>query len=169
MVSISIPRLNISVATSIGIRPLVKLISTFSLCDCTRSLCISSTVKPFCFSIRVKTFTFCFLLQKMRTLLKGVLVNKYFTNGSFCSSYTTKALCTIFSGGREIAILISTGSIRICWANFRILGGMVAENNKVCLLEGNCVIILLISSWKPISSIRSASSSTKNSKPFMDT
>ena len=34
----------------------------------------------------------------------------------------------IDSGGREIAILTSSGSFRMVLANVRILGGMVAEN-----------------------------------------
>ncbi len=131
IVSMSIPRLKISVATITGMRPLVKPPITLSLCACSRSLCISSIENPACFKVRANCFTFCLRLQKINALLYGVLFSKCFTNGNFCSSCTTKAFCTIFSGGLEIAILISAGSCKILRASCRIFGGMVAENNNV--------------------------------------
>jgi len=46
-------------------------------------------------------------------------------------------------------------------ARWRISGGIVAEKNRVCLRMGTLATILRISFMKPMSSIRSASSSTR--------
>ena len=43
----------------------------------------------------------------------------------------TNAFCTIFSGGLERAIFISTGFLSILFASFSIFSGMVAENRSV--------------------------------------
>ena len=55
-----------------------------------------------------------------------------------------------------------TGSFKIAFASSAISLGIVAENSMVCLLEGISLTILLTSWMNPMSSIRSASSSTKN-------
>ena len=52
------------------------------------------------------------------------------------------------------------GSCRISYANFLISGGIVAENNAVRRFIGISDTILLMSRMKPMSNMRSASSST---------
>ena len=78
---------------------------------------------------------------------------------------TSKKFCLI------VEPVISFLAITICCAssfkyffdNFLIWGGIVAENNKVCLSSGMLFIISSISSMNPIFSISSASSNTRNS------
>ena len=73
-----------------------------------------------------------------------------------------KADWLMLSGGREMAILTSFGRRIILRAKVRICSGMVAENITVCTpFLGKRDWILSISSEKPISSIRSASSRMK--------
>ena len=69
------------------------------------------------------------------------------------------------SGGRVIEILISSGSRRMVFASCCILGGMVAENMIVCRSLGSSFSILMMSSKKPMSSMRSASSRMKYFTP----
>lgn len=63
--------------------------------------------------------------------------------------------------------VISTGSCRYCLDNRRMAPGMVAENSATCLLSGVSARIRSTSSWKPMVSISSASSSTRNSSSEM--
>ncbi|CSA18705.1 Uncharacterised protein [Vibrio cholerae] len=58
------------------------------------------------------------------------------------------------------AILISCGSRTAVFANSRTLRDSVAEKSRNCTSLGRQSMILLIDSIKPISSMRSASSST---------
>ncbi|SLI22296.1 Uncharacterised protein [Mycobacteroides abscessus subsp. abscessus] len=57
--------------------------------------------------------------------------------------------------------VISTGSRRYCLEIFRIAAGMVAENSATCFSRGVSARMRSTSSWKPIFSISSASSSTR--------
>ena len=54
-----------------------------------------------------------------------------------------------------------SGEVRMELANFSISGGIVAEKKSVCRLAGISFNTRFISCIKPISNIRSASSSTK--------
>ena len=56
-----------------------------------------------------------------------------------------------------------TGSRSICAASSAMARGMVAENISVCRSTGSLATILRMSWMKPMSSMRSASSSTRNS------
>ena len=67
----------------------------------------------------------------------------------------------MLSGGRLMAISTSIGSLRMDAASLRILGGIVAENITVWHELGSCLYICMMSSKKPMSSMRSASSKTK--------
>ena len=58
---------------------------------------------------------------------------------------------------------------RIVAASFVISSGIVALKNRFCLFCGRSATTLRISWIKPISSMRSASSSTKNSSAFSET
>ncbi len=78
IVSISIPLLKISVATSIGMRPLVNPFKTFSRCDCVRSLCISSTLKPFCFKTLGQCLYILFSTAKNQRTFKRCFGKKVF-------------------------------------------------------------------------------------------
>ncbi len=61
-----------------------------------------------------------------------------------------------------VLTVISSGSLRYCAEMRRICAGMVAENSATCLVEGVSARIVSTSSAKPIFSISSASSSTRN-------
>ena len=59
---------------------------------------------------------------------------------------------------------MSLGSLSKVLLNLKIASSNVAENNNVCGLVGMRLRMLLISSLKPISNIRSASSKTRYSR-----
>ena len=69
------------------------------------------------------------------------------------------------SAGFEIATFTLAGSFKILCASFTILGGIVAENKRVCLFVGSLSTIRMMSWLKPMSSILSASSRIKYSTP----
>ena len=75
-----------------------------------------------------------------------------------CSTLALVVFCAATS-------TISGVCIKSC-ASLRIGGEKVAEKSRVCRCLGNICMILRISSMKPISSIRSASSSTTISTLF---
>ena len=60
--------------------------------------------------------------------------------------------------GFEMAMLTSAGLRRMVLASSRIFGGSVAENMIVCRSLGMYETIFMMSSEKPMSSMRSASS-----------
>ena len=59
----------------------------------------------------------------------------------------------------------SSGLLWNCSLSFLMAGGQVAENSSVCLPPGDWETILVTTSSNPISSMRSASSSTSTFKP----
>ena len=81
---------------------------------------------------------------------------------SFWFSWHTHANCFIFSAGLLTASLIIDGDLSMFFAKSSILPGMVAENMIVWQFDGNSLAIDNMSSWNPMSSMRSASSKTKN-------
>jgi hypothetical protein len=61
--------------------------------------------------------------------------------------------------------LMVTGSLSISRARVAISRGMVALKNSVCRFAGSCRSTRRMSGRKPMSSMRSASSSTSTSSP----
>ena len=77
-----------------------------------------------------------------------------------CQNAANKIPGIVFAVEFSALTETSTGRLTKPLANARISGENVAENNKFCLCFGNNANIFLISLIKPISNIRSASSST---------
>ena len=64
-----------------------------------------------------------------------------------------------------LATSMRTGSLRNCLVSRVISGGMVAEKNRICFLGGVSLKIRSMSGMKPMSSMRSASSTTRICTP----
>ena len=109
----------------------------------------------------LSSFTFCLLPQKMITRSGFWSAKRCLIIAVLSFSLQIKRLCRMFSAGFDMAMETSSGLCIILWANSRILAGIVAEKRIVCRCLGRCFTIFRMSSEKPISSIRSASSSTK--------
>jgi hypothetical protein len=69
------------------------------------------------------------------------------------------------AGAARRSRLIITGFCSISCVSATIGGGIVAEKKSVCLRGGRCFSTRLMSGRKPMSSMRSASSSTSTSRP----
>ncbi len=156
------PRDTMSVATRMSTFRFLKRSITSSRCFCSRSECMASALKPSLFSVRSSSFTFSFDEAKMMTRSGFVSRNICLRMATFCVSRQTYALCRIFSAGFETAIFTSTGSCMMVLASCTIFSGIVAEKRMVCLSLGRAFSICRMSSLKPMSSILSASSRTKN-------
>ena len=82
--------------------------------------------------------------------------------GTLTSSWVMLAL--VVAG---LATSIRTGSLRNCLVRRVISGGMVAEKNRVCFFGGVILKMRSMSGMKPMSSMRSASSTTRNCTPVI--
>ncbi len=84
------------------------------------------------------------------------------------SGFSTKnTFCSIFSTGLADGVIeMRTGFFSRLFASDAISFGMVAENSRVWRFAGRYLMMRLTSGKKPMSSMRSASSSTKHSTLF---
>ena len=146
MSSISMPRARISVATMTWILPALKSRITSSRLDWSRSECISAILIFLSLNSRARFLTFNFDDENTITLWGGFSSNIFFRIGNFWDSWHMYADCLIFSAGFETASLISAGLCKILFAICCILGGIVAENSRVCLSFGSFDTICMMSS-----------------------
>ena len=163
MLSMSMPRDTTSVATRMGNFCWRKANITSSRSDWSRSLDMRPHLMP--------------ALRKARTTwptvrLRDVKTMPLFTLRSFKTSTRTASFwwsnnayapCFTLAAGLLNASCTVTGSFSNSWAKFRMRSGMVAENSKVWRSFRQCDAMRMMSAWKPMSSMRSASSKMRTS------
>mmetsp|Transcript_7065 Transcript_7065/g.30103 ORF Transcript_7065/g.30103 Transcript_7065/m.30103 type:complete len:301 (+) Transcript_7065:3316-4218(+) len=160
--AMSRPRAATSVATSTEALRLANWISTWSRSRCSRSPCSANAMKPCAASTASRSRHCCLVLQKAMVDSGRKARSSRGTASSRCASLTSKAIWRMV----DAAALVAPATFTVCGSRMNFCAssctpsGKVAENSSVCRWAGVRLAIALMSSTKPMSSMRSASSST---------
>ena len=158
----SSPRDAMSVATITSYLPLLKPSNASMRSRWVRLECNTATACFACLRECATRSAFTFVLQKINTLSKFVRSKSAMSKSNFCSAATGYNACvTVSAGDRRTPISISVGSRNTHAARRSISGGNVAENSSVCRSLEIFSTMRRTSGRKPISSMRSTSSSTR--------
>ena len=158
----SSPRDAISVATITSYLPLLKPSSASIRSRCVRLECKTATACFPCFNWWAIRSAPYLVRQKMSALSKFVRSSKAISRSNFCSAATGYTACvTVSAGDRRTPISTNSGSRNTHAARRSISGGNVAEKRRVCRSVEIFSTIRRTSGRKPMSSIRSTSSSTR--------
>src|SRR6476660_9926114 len=164
MPSTSMPRAAISVATSVRTCPARKAASTRSRWFCDLLPWIASDARPALASARTTLSAPRLVRVKTSTRSTDFSRNTSASRPGLPARSTWMTRCAIRSTVVAAGVTATrTGSRSIWLARSAISRGIVAEKNSVWRLLGSLVTILRMSWMKPMSSMRSASSSTKTS------
>ena len=160
--SISRPRAATPVAINSPILPDLKSARIFSRTSWLLPPWIHSAIMPR-FSSWLTSFAApCLVSINISACCQLFSLIKWLNNADFLSLSTVVSHCSIFGLESVLAMTdISTGRSTVVFANAFTWCDSVAENSKLCLSVGSLSMILSMSSIKPISSILSASSSTR--------
>mmetsp|Transcript_143615 Transcript_143615/g.357957 ORF Transcript_143615/g.357957 Transcript_143615/m.357957 type:complete len:209 (-) Transcript_143615:455-1081(-) len=159
------PRAATSVAMSTGARPALNSCRAYSRCSCVRSPWMLCTLRPTPARKRSRSTACCFMFTKISTKPKsGCRRSRPNKKQSLSLSSTHASRCWMVLAvppTRPTAMkeYVRMNSCARCWTST----GKVALVMTVCLCFGmpSCWTILRICGSKPMSSMRSASSSTK--------
>ena len=162
--SISIPLAAISVATRTLTFPCLNSFSARCLWFCDLSPCMAALLMSFFLRFRTIRSEPCFVRENTSTCSILGSLSICSSNAGLFDLFVLYKNCCIVSAVEETGLTaIFWGFLKICRDNSTMFFGIVAEKKRDCLCLGSFAIIFLISWIKPISNIRSASSSTKYS------
>mmetsp|Transcript_25253 Transcript_25253/g.75892 ORF Transcript_25253/g.75892 Transcript_25253/m.75892 type:complete len:211 (-) Transcript_25253:519-1151(-) len=169
MFRISKPRAATSVAHNTRASPLRKRLSAWSRLPWSRSPWISSVHRPrllSSFNSQARSRQFFFVLLNTRQLPPLCKLPKISLRACFFASLESQILtcCVMFwlVVMSSVPIWICIGSLMYFLAKSRHSRGHVAVNIDICFSHGHLSRTCLICGSNPMSSIRSASSSTTN-------
>ena len=165
------PRAAISVATNAMILPFLKLSSAFCLAPCDLSPWIAMAVTPAALSFRASLSAPYLVRVNTRQGVSTLPVLNSSIKSSVLLALSVKYTdCSVSSTVLDTGVTATeAGFTSSDFASLSISGGIVAVKNIVCFFCGSSAITFLTSWIKPMSSMRSASSSTKNSTPERST
>ena len=155
-----------SVATSTRYFPRLNPASASVRCDCDRFPWIRSALKPRLTRKRWSRLARCLVRVKTSASFMSPRSSSVASSDDLSScdtGYTAWVMPTAGAAGRLTFSV--AGRRSISWASAAIGGGIVALKSIVWRLAGRCRSTRLMSGRNPMSSIRSASSSTRCSSP----
>ena len=168
MRSTSRPRAATSVATRMSRRPDLSWSMVRSRWFWAMSPLMAAAVKPRARSFSASSSVSCLV----RT--KTIIASNSSTSRTRVSASSLLRWAVMRNRWRMLSAVrvcdltvISCGSSRYCLDRRRIAAGMVAENSATCLSSGVSARMRSTSSWKPMLSISSASSSTRKRRSEM--
>ena len=164
------PRAATSEATKNLKVPDLNLSSVSIRLDCSKSPCIGAASKPYFFIDFATTSTSVFLLQKIIALVQFSASSSIMLRNNLRFSVPSKVFLLALNISTDWVIVsevlaaratsIFAGAERNVFVIRSISGAIVALKNSVCLVKGVRLNIFSISGMKPMSNIRSASSTT---------
>ena len=160
------PRAAISVATSTRTVPALNSFSAFSRWFCERFECSVPHLMPACSSRRAILSAPCFVREKTSTLSIFSSCKRCTSRAGFRWPEISYTNCVTVSAGFERRPICTV--FGCCWnscVSASISFESVAENMRVCRFTGSLRITRRMLGRKPMSSIRSASSSTRCCRP----
>jgi hypothetical protein len=156
------PRAAISVATSTRILPALKSASAHVRAPCDLLPCIATAFSPSSCNCRARRSALCLVRTKTSTCCQSFELMRYDSNPRFCLCSTGCTTCETSSAEiLRAPASTSAGSCRIFSASRLISKEKVAENSRFWRAFGSNPSILRTSGMNPMSSMRSASSSTR--------
>ena len=156
------PRLMTSVATRTWILPARNFSRALSRAPCGRSACMTSTLTPAFLRSLHTSSTRCLVRQKTSTR-SGANLSRSASSSWVFWPWVTGHRCssTVSAVSPVRAISTVTGSVRSASMVDLIDGGIVAEKSSVWCADGSSCMMRRMLGQKPMSSMRSASSSTR--------
>mmetsp|Transcript_8811 Transcript_8811/g.23905 ORF Transcript_8811/g.23905 Transcript_8811/m.23905 type:complete len:205 (-) Transcript_8811:771-1385(-) len=159
------PRDATSVATRIGDLPSLNSFNTQSRSSCFLSPWMQRAGKPSSRISRVSWSPPRFVSQKIRILEPSITFSSnLFRRPRLSYSCTTSTYCRMVCAVRrssEPTLMCTGSSLQMSRASFCTSFGQVALHISVCRSGRTCVVILRTCGSKPMSNMRSASSSTR--------
>ena len=160
------PRAATSVATSTDTWPALKSASARLRAPCVLSPWITAVRRPAPSRKRPTRSEPCLVRQKTSVWRSGPVVSTCASRSRFCSCGQAKTRCTTVEATTcSGATSMRTGSSEKVFEMAMISFDSVAERSSVWRLAGTVVMIRFSGGRKPMSSMRSASSSTTISMP----
>ncbi len=161
----SIPLAAMSVATIIDILPVLNFLSVVWRAFCDLLPWIASQTISALSSERAILSAPCLVFEKIRADLPSSLFSTSISAFTFCLLSTLVNCCSIVSTTEDTGATSTRSALLSISSDIStISSGIVAENSIDCLAGGSLLSMRLISWINPISSIQSASSSTKCSR-----
>ena len=159
------PRAAMSVATSTRYVPSLNPLSAAVRWACERLPWMRSALTPFFTRYSARRLARCLVRVKTSASFMSPRCSSARKSADFSSWCTGYTACVMPTAGCERrSRLIEAGFLSISRASAPMGPGMVALKNSVCLRGGRCLRMRLMSGRNPMSSIRSASSSTRYSR-----